>query len=141
MLIQHLCQFRVVLVNWFSLWARLFPCSCMLGNLYWIPDTVNFTSIGAKYFLISINILELYFGGSYLKIVLSFWVFLLRCCTTWAVFKTNLDITKTRAFLVQLTLKQHRFELWGSLIHGLFFNSKHYSSIIQFTVGWIGGWC
>lgn len=27
----------------------------------------------------------------------------------------------------------------GSLIHGLFFNSKHYS-IIQFAVGWISGW-
>lgn len=49
--------------------------SCFLAsviNFYWIPDIVNFTSLGAGYFCIVLNILELYSGNSLIPLRLAF---------------------------------------------------------------------
>lgn len=45
-----------------SVMGHIFLFLCIHANFYWLPDIVNFILLGARYFCILINILELCSG-------------------------------------------------------------------------------
>lgn len=49
-----------------SLWVVFPSFFAHLVNFYWMPETVNFTLLGAGYFCVAINILELCSGMQFI---------------------------------------------------------------------------
>lgn len=64
--------FKFLWLIFLLIMGHVFLLLCMPGNLFWVPDIVNFDLFGdARYFCVSINILELCPGTqlNYLEIV------------------------------------------------------------------------
>lgn len=115
------------LVNWLiSLWTVFFCFVCLIV-FYWILAIVNFIMVGAEYFCILINVLDLCFGKQlgFMAIVWLYQDFLL-----WFIIQNQREITieqiifyKTRPFCVLYSIS---LDLWGFHFWHTYVGTRHW---------------